>query len=98
MAIRVNEETKDITFLYRFSPGVAPASFGIHCARLAGIPAAVADHADTSAKEFEETLARQLAERKVERLAESLARCLRGSGAVPTAVDAICALAEAGTA
>lgn len=98
MAIRVNEETKDITFLYRFSPGVAPASFGIHCARLAGIPATVADHADTSAKEFEETLAHQLAERKVERLAESLARCLRGSGAVPTAVDAICALAEAGAA
>ncbi|KAF8715894.1 hypothetical protein HU200_026854 [Digitaria exilis] len=28
----------DITFLYRLVPGQAPLSFGLHCARLAGIP------------------------------------------------------------
>lgn len=95
MAIRVDDAHKAITFLYRFSRGVAPASFGIHCARLAGIPAAVADHADASAKEFEETLARQLAERKEERLAESVALRLR-DGADSTALTAICALVEAG--
>lgn len=95
MAIRVDDAHKAITFLYRFSRGVAPASFGIHCARLAGIPAAVADHADASAKEFEETLARQLAERKEERLAESVALSLR-DGADSTVLNAICALVEAG--
>lgn len=94
MAIRADDASKDITFLYRFSPGVAPASFGIHCARLAGIPAAVADHADASAKEFEQTLARQLAERKEERLVESLAMSLRGGDDV-SAVDAIFSLVEA---
>lgn len=95
MAIRVDDANKDITFLYRFSPGVAPASFGIHCARLAGIPAAVADHADASAKEFEKTLARQLAERKEERLVESVALSLR-SGAASSALSGIFALVEAG--
>lgn len=95
MAIRVDDAHKDITFLYRFSPGVAPASFGIHCARLAGIPAAVADHADISAQEFEETLARQLAERKEERLAESVALTLR-DGVDETALSAILALVEVG--
>ncbi|GAB0489111.1 hypothetical protein MMPV_000327 [Pyropia vietnamensis] len=95
MAIRVDDANKDITFLYCFTPGVAPASFGIHCARLAGIPADVADHADASAKEFEETLARQLADRKEERLVESLALSLRG-GVGSTALNAIFALVEAG--
>ena len=30
--------TRDITFLYRLTPGMAKESFGIECARLAGLP------------------------------------------------------------
>nr|CAB3461064.1 unnamed protein product [Digitaria exilis] len=35
----------DITFLYRLVPGQAPLSFGLHCARLAGIPSEVVHRA-----------------------------------------------------
>lgn len=30
--------TREITFLYRLTPGLATESFGVECARLAGIP------------------------------------------------------------
>lgn len=35
--LRVNG-TRDITFLYRLARGVAKDSFGVECARLAGVP------------------------------------------------------------
>jgi len=34
----VNEETDEISFKYRFMPGVCPKSFGIQVAKLAGLP------------------------------------------------------------
>ena len=34
----VNNETKDITFLYKFRQGICPESYGIEVAKLAGIP------------------------------------------------------------
>ncbi|CAL4894251.1 unnamed protein product [Urochloa decumbens] len=36
----------DITFLYRLVPGQALLSFGLHCARLAGVPNEVVERAD----------------------------------------------------
>ncbi|CAL4908915.1 unnamed protein product [Urochloa decumbens] len=37
----------DITFLYRLVPGQALLSFGLHCARLAGVPNEVVQRADS---------------------------------------------------
>ncbi|KAJ8484281.1 hypothetical protein OPV22_016766 [Ensete ventricosum] len=37
--------TEDIIFLYRLVPGQAPLSYGLHCARLAGVPAEVVERA-----------------------------------------------------
>nr|XP_034584839.1 DNA mismatch repair protein MSH5 isoform X3 [Setaria viridis] len=37
----------DITFLYRLVPGQAHLSFGLHCARLAGVPNEVVQRADS---------------------------------------------------
>jgi len=34
----VNENLMDITFLYKFREGVCPQSYGIHVAKLAGLP------------------------------------------------------------
>ena len=38
MDSNVNNETKDITFLYKFKQGICPESYGIEVAKLAGIP------------------------------------------------------------
>ena len=38
MDSNVNNETKDITFLYKFRQGICPESYGIEVAKLAGIP------------------------------------------------------------
>ncbi|CAL9096892.1 unnamed protein product [Musa acuminata var. zebrina] len=37
--------TEDIIFLYRLVPGQAPLSYGLHCARLAGVPEEVVGRA-----------------------------------------------------
>jgi DNA mismatch repair protein MSH3 len=37
MDIRVNG-TRDVTFLYQLTPGIALESFGVECGRLAGLP------------------------------------------------------------
>ena len=38
MDSNVNNETKDITFLYKFKKGICPESYGIEVSKLAGIP------------------------------------------------------------
>ncbi|KAI0260994.1 DNA mismatch repair protein MSH3 [Gloeopeniophorella convolvens] len=72
--------TRDITFLYRLEHGLAAESFGIECARLAGIPEDVlepaVEHAERMRKLVEER-ARQSRARKALKL---LATCSRGSG------------------
>ena len=42
-----------ITFLYKLAPGTSHKSFGINCARLARLPAAVLELARAKASEFE---------------------------------------------
>ena len=38
MNSKVDDKTKDITFLYKFTKGICPESYGIEVAKLAGIP------------------------------------------------------------
>ncbi len=44
--VLVKEVGKDVVFLHRVEPGTAEGSYGIHVARLAGIPTHVTDAAD----------------------------------------------------
>ncbi|CDZ97130.1 dna mismatch repair protein msh3 [Phaffia rhodozyma] len=46
----------EITFLYRLSPGLARASFGVECARLAGLPDEVLRVADKQSRLLEESV------------------------------------------
>lgn len=51
--VSVREKGKDITFLRRIIPGSADRSYGIHVARLAGLPQELLDRAETILKELE---------------------------------------------
>merc|ERR1712003_157028 len=53
MAARLDEVTQEMTFLYRFLPGLCPASHGHNVARLAGLPDAVLQDARVKSAEFE---------------------------------------------
>ncbi len=45
-AMRVKEWQNEVVFLHELAPGVADRSYGIHVARLAGLPAAVIERAE----------------------------------------------------
>ncbi|KAK4234506.1 hypothetical protein C8A03DRAFT_37716 [Achaetomium macrosporum] len=68
MQIRVDDEQRRVTFLYRLEDGVAEGSFGMHCAAMCGIPAKVIERAEVAAREWEHT----------SRLKESLERAKMG--------------------
>ena len=55
--IEVKESGKEIIFLRKLLPGGVAHSFGIHVARLAGMPGAVLDGAEKKLKELEELAA-----------------------------------------
>jgi len=44
--VAVKEVGKDIVFLHRVEPGTAAGSYGVHVARLAGLPAHITENAD----------------------------------------------------
>ncbi|KAJ7105743.1 muts domain V-domain-containing protein [Mycena crocata] len=48
----VDEEKRDIVFLYKLVEGVATSSFGTHVANLAGVPLEVVERADIISKKF----------------------------------------------
>jgi len=60
MAADMNEARKQITFLYKFQEGISTRSRGICCARLAGIPARVADAAEEASAQFEKNMSAKL--------------------------------------
>ncbi|KAM7190092.1 putative DNA mismatch repair protein msh6 [Rhypophila sp. PSN 637] len=68
MQIDVDDENREITFLYKLEDGVAEGSFGMHCAAMCGIPEKVIKRAEVAAKEWEHT----------SRLKESLERAKTG--------------------
>jgi len=53
----VDPATENVTFLYKFSPGSCPKSYGMNVARLAGLPESVVKRASEMAQEFEHRLA-----------------------------------------
>jgi len=53
MAAEVDSQTHEMTFLYRFLPGLCPASHGHNVARLAGLPEKVLKEAVAKSIEFE---------------------------------------------
>ena len=53
----IGEES--ITFLYKFSAGPCPKSYGFNAAKLAGLPCSIIFFARKKAKQFEESTLRQ---------------------------------------
>lgn len=68
MQIDVDDDNRQVTFLYKLEDGVAEGSFGMHCASMCGIPAKVVDRAEVAAREWEHT----------SRLKESLEKAKEG--------------------
>ncbi|PHH58448.1 hypothetical protein CDD82_3010 [Ophiocordyceps australis] len=62
---------RHVVFLYRLEPGVAPGSFGMHCAAMCGIAPALVDRAEVAARRWEHT----------SRLAQSLDAAARSRAA-----------------
>ncbi|KAJ7591055.1 DNA mismatch repair protein Msh6 [Mycena floridula] len=61
MSSIVDEEKRDIVFLFKLVEGVATSSFGTHVANLAGIPLEVVERADLISKKFAEQFKERLA-------------------------------------
>ena len=55
MQIHVDDENRQVTFLYKLEDGVAEGSFGMHCASMCGIPDKVVEAAEHAAREWEHT-------------------------------------------
>jgi len=90
MAAEVDKQTHDMTFLYRFLPGLCPASYGHNVARLAGLPSSVLAEARAKSAEFESSQHTSSAPKEVE--AELTAsELLRLMDTASTAGDADCA-------
>lgn len=53
MACEVDEARRRLTFLFRFRPGVAGHSHGLHCARTAGLPTEVVGRAEAQSAALE---------------------------------------------
>lgn len=68
MAASVNPSTSEMTFLYRFLPGLCPASHGHNVAKLAGLPAKVLEEAMRQSAEFERGSSAEVEIAKVELL------------------------------
>ncbi|PWZ02446.1 hypothetical protein BCV70DRAFT_196688 [Testicularia cyperi] len=70
MAFTEGKNGEDIQFLYKLKQGIASKSFGIHCARLAGLPRDIL----ASAQQISETLEEQHANTKRRKLQRDVVR------------------------
>ncbi|KAI0697052.1 DNA mismatch repair protein Msh6 [Cytidiella melzeri] len=52
MSTLVDDEKRELVFLYKLTEGVASSSFGTHVANLAGVPLSVIERADVVSKDF----------------------------------------------
>lgn len=55
MAVQVEHDIRDVTFLYKLEDGVAEGSYGMHCAAMCGIPEKVITRAEEAAQSWEHT-------------------------------------------
>ncbi|KAF2765679.1 DNA mismatch repair protein Msh6 [Teratosphaeria nubilosa] len=55
MAVKVENEIRDVTFLYKLEDGVAEGSYGMHCAAMCGINDRIIDRAEQAAQSWEHT-------------------------------------------
>lgn len=55
MGIVVDNNSRNITFLYKLEEGTAPRSFGMNVAAMCGIPEEIVDNAERAANEYEQT-------------------------------------------
>ena len=69
MSVLVDEEIREVTFLYKLIDGISEKSYGMNVAAMAGVPHEVVAKAEESAREFE----------LGSRLAKSLERSGRGA-------------------
>ncbi|KAF5356840.1 hypothetical protein D9756_006462 [Leucocoprinus leucothites] len=61
MSTLVDDEKKELVFLYKLVEGVAESSFGTHVANLAGVPFEVVERADVVSKQFAKQFKERLA-------------------------------------
>ncbi|ODV83458.1 hypothetical protein CANARDRAFT_202939 [[Candida] arabinofermentans NRRL YB-2248] len=55
MGILVEDDSRDITFLYKLEPGRSSGSFGMHVAAMCGVNKEIVDNAEIAAKTWEYT-------------------------------------------
>ncbi|CAG8546606.1 8518_t:CDS:10 [Diversispora eburnea] len=55
MSCEIDQDRKEVTFLYKLVPGVCPKSYGMNVANMAGIPRQIVDRAEMIASKFEQT-------------------------------------------
>jgi DNA mismatch repair protein MutS len=70
--VAVAEDGADVVFLHRLVPGGADRSYGIHVARLAGLPPAVTERAEETLADLEER-ARQNGHKKIRSRVQQMA-------------------------
>ncbi|KAF8348581.1 muts domain V-domain-containing protein [Amanita rubescens] len=64
MTTIVDDEKRDIVFLYKLAEGVATSSFGTHVANLAGVPLPVIERAEIISKNFAQQFTERLMAKK----------------------------------
>ncbi|KAG6831187.1 hypothetical protein H0H92_012327 [Tricholoma furcatifolium] len=64
---------REITFLYRLTPGMASGSFGIECGRLAGLPESVLTSATESSKQLQVQITERTRRNRIMKSVEVLA-------------------------
>ncbi|KAF8652371.1 hypothetical protein AX16_004399 [Volvariella volvacea WC 439] len=64
MSTIVDEEKRDLVFLFKLVEGAATSSFGTHVANLAGVPLKVVDRADVVSKAFAQQFKQRLQDKQ----------------------------------
>jgi len=53
MSVLVDEELREVTFLYKLIDGISEKSYGMNVAAMAGVPHEVVEKAEEAARDFE---------------------------------------------